>query len=194
MLTCLSALLILLGTALFAPLLGTVGVISLSLLLVIFVVLGACLLGPLTAIYLYFRSWWSEGYNCCCIPKEQFADLYSKLIFFFLQIVLAGAKRPTSKDFKLDLIRPKMFLKKFDIDYALSLAVPPLSEDEFTGNDTSCKDRLISYLQSNMNILPFYQHFQMFAFGEDPGGHVFQNIKTKLLCTLFKTRDSQWSS
>jgi hydroperoxy icosatetraenoate dehydratase/isomerase len=176
MITCLSALLILLGTALFAPLLGISGVILLSLLLVIFVVLGTCLLGPLTAIYLYFRSWWSDVYTCCCIPLEQYVGLFTKIIFFSFQLVLPGSRRPTGTDFKLDLIRPKMFLKKFDIDYALSLAVPPNSEDEFTGNGTSCLDRLVERFQANLNILPMDQNFQMFAFGEDPVEFVMSKL------------------
>jgi hypothetical protein len=86
---------------------------------------------------------------------EQFADLFTKLIFTLFQITFIGKGeiRPTSEAFKIDKLRPRGFLKKFDIDYALNLAVPPTFEDEFVGGKLDCLGNLVDKIKSSLSIL-----------------------------------------
>ena len=129
--TCCSVILILAALPLYTAGYSAISILAVCLLCVLVLTVGACLVLPLTGVLLYFKSWWFEGYNFCCIPKESYADIYSKILFLIFQNGLVGGPVPTSKsklskidlltitntcalisDFKIDELRPRQFLQK----------------------------------------------------------------------------------
>jgi hypothetical protein len=171
-----TAVLVLVGALFLVPLLGATGLLLICVLLVLVILFATVLLGPITAASLYLRSWWSEGYWCCFIPKDQYVDIFTKIIYLGFQAGLIGSgdARPTSSALELGKIRSRAFLEKRNINYALNLAVPLSKEDEFFGSDGSSD--IQSSVAESLGLLPMFQHFQGFDFGEDPVEFVMHRL------------------
>jgi len=149
-------------------------------LFVAWVVLG----GVLVAVFCYWKSWnWSGGF----FNMFTYLGYQSKL---FSQKGLPMAGPETLPISGLLPIPPGGQLEKFQVDYAVNIAVPKGSQEEFGrgAHNTGLND----WVKRHLSKLPMSQSFDTFADDEDPVAYVMDRLGS-VYPTLYQEWDDKKS-
>lgn len=120
---------------------------------------------PLALALLYFYSYMFQN------------DTYTKFLLVFYKLGLKNGRRPTARaDMVPSMLKPKKTLTKKYVEYALNIAVPIGSEEDFYTPSDSFGLRLATWIEENAHKLPFRHHDAEFAPDEDPVAYVMQFV------------------
>jgi hypothetical protein len=98
---------------------------------------ASILLGlPLCLLTVYFWTWWTEskGYSItdCCLPyRKQYAGIFLKLVYFFLNIGLPPVPQKISEVLRIEKLATKRKLKTATLQFGLNIRVPIGTEAQF---------------------------------------------------------------
>ena len=111
------------------------------------------------------------------LPRRFQNDTYTKFLLVFYKLGLKNGRRPTARaDMVPSMLKPKKTLTKKYVEYALNIAVPIGSEEDFYTPSDSFGLRLATWIEENAHKLPFRHHDAEFAPDEDPVAYVMQFV------------------